>query len=237
MDRITTTAEDRAWFNEDVSVQVEQDNRAWLDTMLEMNQAELVNYAVYQYAVPEAAAEVVGRNDLISMIAVANKAGGGQSVSNTEYLYIKELKGVLEPAVSLFKQDDDPLFLVRGQGSSAQVYDKITDTWMNLDKLKKEHAQTVTDTRAAATQAADTVANHPSFTQQQTATVAPVEPPKFTLSDATIAVIQSGSLKRADLVTFAEELGIEDTDNTETFKTNKDVIDTIVAANEENKKG
>ncbi|MBI5117625.1 hypothetical protein HZA56_14200, partial [Candidatus Poribacteria bacterium] len=87
MDSTTTTPEDRAWFHEEVSVQVEQDNRAWLDTMLEMNKAELVNYAVFQYAVPEAAAEAVGRNDLISMIAVANKAGGGQSVANTEYLY------------------------------------------------------------------------------------------------------------------------------------------------------
>ncbi|MBI5117574.1 hypothetical protein HZA56_13945, partial [Candidatus Poribacteria bacterium] len=193
----------------------------------------LVNYAVFQYAVPEAAAEAVGRNDLISMIAVANKAGGGQSVANTEYLYIKELKGILEPAVSLFKQEDDPLYLVRGQGTARQVYDKLTDKWHNLEQLKRQHAKEVADTRAVASAAADTVSSHPSFNQP----TEPAVPAKPTLSDAVMDVITNAGLKRADLAKFAGELGIDDGTDVEVYATNKDLIAKITEVNEANKKG
>lgn len=226
MDTNTLTAEDQAWFQEPVSVQIEQDNRAWLDTMLEMKKAELVNYAVFQYAVPEAAAEAVGRDDLISMIVVANKAGGGQSVSRQEYIYIPELKGILEPAVSLFKADDDPLFLTRGSGSAQQVYDKVGNTWHNLEQLKRKHAQQVQETKRTANEAAADVSDHPHFNR-------PDKVLRPTLSEATMSVLPA--LKRDDLVKFAAELGIEGTEDKEAFPANKDVIAKLTEVNEANK--
>jgi len=231
----TTTAEDRAWFAEEVTVQVEQDNRAWLDTLLEMKRAELENFAIYNYGLPEAAVQAVGRNDLISMVAVANKAGGGQAVSRQQYLYVPELKGIIEPAVSLFKADDDPLYLVRGEGSGAQVYDKVNDQWLNLEKLRKQHAQNVQNTRTAAADAAASVAGHPQFSQ--TAPVEPAAPAKPTLSDAVVSILPT--LKRADMIKFGEELGMnaEELNNQEIYPSNKALADKILGVNEANKKG
>lgn len=238
MDSTQVTAEDQAWFHEPVSVVVEQDNRAWLDTMLEMKKEELVNYGVFQYAIPEAAAEAVGRNDLIQMIVVANKAGGGASVSNQSYIYIKELKGILEPAVSLFNEKDDPLFLVRGEGNGQQVYDKVADKWYNLAEYRKQHAQKTADDRQVASEAAASVAEHPKFESQpapvaDAAPTAPVAPVKPTLSDSVVSILPT--LKRADLAKFAKDLGIEDGESTEVYGSNKILIEKITEVNEANK--
>lgn len=228
MDAPTQTAEDRAWFNEPVTINIEQDNQAWLDTMTEMKKEELINYAVFNYGLPEAAAQVVGRNDLISMIVTANKAGGGQAVSRTEYLYIKELKGIIEPAVSLFNPEDDPLFLVRGSGNAQQIYDKVKDEWFNLVQLKAEHAKNVAATRGAASAAADAVAGHPSFAE--TTPPAPVKP---TLSEGVLSVLPT--LKRADLAAIGKDLGIDDLMDQEIYGSNDDVRRKIYETNTANK--
>lgn len=239
MDNVQTTAEDRAWFAEEVDIQIEQDNIAWLDSMMQMKQLELINYATFNYGIPQVAAEAVNRNDLIRLIVVANKAGGGQSVSNTEYIYIKELKGIIEPAVSLFLPDDDPLYMVRGEGNSKQVYDKVTNTWQNLALLKKQHEATIAQERSTAAQAADIVASHPSFNQppapQAFAPAPPAVPALPTLSPAVISVVETGALKRKELEAFGAELNIEGIDNIEIFETNQSIKDKIVEVNEANK--
>ena len=94
MDNTNQTIEDRAWFNTPVDIKVEQDDRAWLDTLLEMKPEDLITYATYQYQIPEVAAKALAeagdRQSLIQMIVVANKAGGGQSVSTQQYIYIPQ---------------------------------------------------------------------------------------------------------------------------------------------------
>lgn len=220
--------EDRAWFNTPITVQVEQDDRAWLDTMLDMKPAELVNYAVFQYQVPEVAAQALAdagsRDELIQMIVVANRAGGGQSVSTQEYIYIPELKGIYEPMVSLFNEKSEPLYLVRGTGAARQIFNKGTEKWENLAEVRNKHTvQTALDRNEAA-QAADSVANHPQFTPQ---------PQKPTILDSIVPVLPS--MKRADLVKIAADLGIDNGESLEAYPNNKALADHIATVNEANK--
>ena len=220
MDTNQLTPEEQEWFQQPVTAQVEQDDRAWLDTMLEMRPHELRNYAVFQYAIPEAAANAVERDELIQMVIVANRAGGGQSVSQQEYRYLEELLGTLDPMTSMPNADSKPLYLIRGKGVAAQVYDKIHDKWLNLDQTLASVKDNRTHNRTVAGEAAPSVG-----------TTNPTVPaaPSVNL-DALIGVIDS--LKRKDLEVIATQVGIKEATSEEKFPGRKELIAEIKKVNE-----
>lgn len=126
----TQNISDEQWFAQQVTVQVDRDNRAWLDTLLEMKQKELQDFAIYRYQVPEAAALSVDRNSLVQLVVMANKAGGGGSVLRTRFRYLNHLKGIV-PQFTQKVRGGRYLYLTRGEGDSMQVFDKSTGKWVS----------------------------------------------------------------------------------------------------------
>lgn len=128
------TAEDREWFRQPVEVTVPPDNRKWLDSLMEMKQKELYDFAVFRYQVPEAAAKVSSRNDLIQLIVMANAAGGGGSIIRQKFRYINKLKGIVPPHTGKVR-GGRYLYLTRGSDNNIQVFNKKTKKWVPLNEL------------------------------------------------------------------------------------------------------
>lgn len=129
----TLTQADLDWLNQPVDVTVEPDNQKWLDTLLELTQEELINFATLQYGVPEAAAKASSRNELLQLIVLANRAGGGAAVLRSTYRYLKELDGILPAQIVV--RGSRPLYLTRGSGTNLQVYDKTSGDWISYQTL------------------------------------------------------------------------------------------------------
>ncbi len=233
---------DQAWFHAPVDVDVEQDNRVWLDELMKMKPEEMLNYAVYNYQVPEAAAKALieanDRTGIIQLIVNANRAGGGTPVGMMQYMYFKDFDGLLEPMVSKFNEQSDPLYLVRGSGHGLSVYDRGANKWHNVEQFRQQHgieapaqkpkaAPSPDKLREAAIAAADSVANHPS---QQ---LSPARELKPVIMDSIAAVVPT--LKGEQLRSIAAELGITDLENQEVFPNNKSISDKILEVNAANK--
>lgn len=199
--------QDLEWMQQPVSASVSPDESAWLDAMLEMTRDELVIYSITQYGIPETAAENSSRDDLVQLIVMANKAGGGQSVLKTRFRYLNDLAGVLAPQNSKVR-GNRLLFNTRGEGKQMQVWDKKTKQWVSYEKVRPvKHV-------------APTTVSEPTST----------EPAAPALSlDIVLAMIEGGKMNRATLETVAGGLGIQDVADVEKFPTNATIIEAIKA--------
>lgn len=127
------TADEVAWFDSPITVQVEPDNQRWLDALLEMKPDELRSYAVFQYQIPKDTIIQASRDSIMQLVVLANRNGGGGSVVRARYRYIPGLKGILDPAIT--SRRGRLLFLTRGADDSMQVYSSKTDEWIALSSL------------------------------------------------------------------------------------------------------
>lgn len=220
-----TQKTDDQWFNEPVTVQVDRDNRNWLDALMEMNQKELQDFAIYRYQVPEAAAKVVGRNELIQMVVMANKAGGGGSVLRTRFRYLNQLAGVI-PQYTQKVRGGRSLYLTRGEGDTMQVYDKSRDQWVSAKQNDETAKGRSVDPQLPAGPTGD-----------QTPPSEPTAPQEGMISTETVAGIVAdtqqqtlqlmlpaiGKFTRPQLENIVKSLGVDDVSE-EKFPTNADLI-------------
>jgi hypothetical protein len=127
-----SAADDARWQEENITVQVRDDESAWMHSMEEMSRDEMIEYAIFQYGVPRAAAENVGRNDLVQLVVMANRSGGSNSVQRPEYRYKK------------FGGGGRQLYLCRGTGENEEIFDGQTDKWIKAKDANAELAPAVT---------------------------------------------------------------------------------------------
>lgn len=218
--------EDLAWLDQPVDVEVEPDNQAWLNALLELTQPELINFAVLQYGVPEEAAKVSNRNDLLQLIVMANRGGGGTMALRSRFMYIRDIKDLLAPAVVV--RGGRALYQVRGQGNNRQVWDKVNNKWTPLKPLldtAEANRQTVRDAFDKATTAPGTPA--PSEEPKTRIVERVVERPRFILSP-----------KRADVEVMAVEAGVgtaEEVHDQEKFPSIASLVEAIEATYEPTK--
>lgn len=151
-DTAELTQEEKQWFDSPVDVRVEQDNTKWLDAMMEMKPDELRSYGTYQYGIPEAAAAVLDRQQLIEMIVRYNASGQTAPGSTERYRYIPQLAGILPPVVKSRSKHGGSggLYKTRGKGKAMQVLDvtqKDEQTgqkgvWVPFEELRKRFPKT-----------------------------------------------------------------------------------------------
>lgn len=203
------TAEDRAWLESPVDVQVPPDNQKWLDTMLEMKRDDLIRYAVYQYGLEEDAMKASSRNGILQLILLANQQGGGGSVLRTRYRYINGLKGILPPELQVREKSQRAMYLTRGEGKTMQVLNKTTGEWISVQSLLPKNVTT-----------AEAVAE----------SVQPVssEPAEPSLS-IKMLVPMIAKMSREQLMLVANELKIEDPGDMDKYPTNGDLRQAIYA--------
>lgn len=197
------SAEDQAWLDTPVDVQVPPDEQRWLDTMLEMKQDEIIQYAVFNYGLEEPVARAASRNGLLVLIITANHASGGASVLKARYRYLP-LKGIL-PAVLTVRKSGRHLYLTRGTDNAMEVMDKRTGEWIRYSILKVK-----TDTAAKT---AAQVANQPA-----------AGTPGLSLG---LVLPMLPKMNREQLNAIAAELKIDDAADIEKFPNNKSLAEAI----------
>lgn len=209
----TLTAEDRAWFNQEVQVQVQPDNRKWLDSLLEMKRKELIDFAIYRYSVPESAiSDSSTRQDIIQLVVMANAAGGGGSVLRHRFRYLPKIANI--PQYTQKVRGGRYLYKTRGEGSSMQVWDKSRNEWV----LVRQQPQELKDAAQA----------NVTINEGNTEGGSGVEPDTTTdRSSAILAGLELvepalDKMNRPQLAAVVRNLGIDDTSE-EKFPTNNDL--------------
>lgn len=205
MEPATLTNEDRQWLLQPVNVEMPPDDIKWLDTMLEMKQSELINYAVYSYGLPEAGVQQLSRQEIIQMIVMANKAGGGQSVLQTRYRYLTGLEGKVPVAIEPRPGSERRLYLTRGEGDTMQVYNKATGEWANYYQLAPKNPA------AEATRKA-------------------TEPTPSTSVSVEALLPALSRMQRPALESIADNLGIKNPIDLEIYPTNNSLVEAIKQA-------
>lgn len=223
----TLSPEDIEWFRQPVDVQVPPDNQKWLDNLLEMNSKELYDFAVYRYQVPEAAAKVSSRSELVQLVVMANAAGGGGSIIRSRFRYLNELKGLVPPYTQKVR-GDRYLYLTRGEGDTMQVYNKQTSEWVPVKQLGSSDPGVGVSTEPQLPKGPyDNASVEGDDTQ--------LPPPPSSDADLVNATIQGTlkvilpalpKMKRQELEEVVRQLGVEDTSEAR-FPVNADLIDYI----------
>jgi hypothetical protein len=199
------TAEDKAWIDTPIDVQVAPDEQRWLDTMLEMGKEEIYKYAMYNYGLEEQVVRASTKNGLLQLILLANRAGGGGAVLRARYRYLNNLKGILPPMTTV-RKGGRRLYLTRGEGTAMQVLDKASGEWLSYAVIAPKES--------ATHHIATDVANEPSrHTGVRIEVLLPLLP----------------KMSREQLQNVAQDIDIEDADDLEQYPTNKALSDKIQA--------
>lgn len=218
--------EDMEWFRQPVDVHVPPDNQKWLDNLMEMTGKELYDFAVYRYQVPEAAAKVSSRNELIQLVVMANAAGGGGSIIRSRFRYLNQLQGVVPPHTQKVR-GGRYLYLTRGEGDTMQVYNKQTKEWVSIKQINDNEPGVGVSTEPTLPKGALTAAEGGSVDEttdeptDQTALV------NATIQGTLRVILPSlPKLKRSELEEIVRGLGVDDTSE-QRFPVNADLIDYI----------